>query len=255
MVDQVLLRHWTHRIEARGNPQEEDVVVFLNAMEEIIDDYADLYGEAMEEEVEEEATTVEPKEEEDVIDFSIDEDSHEYIEGPPVESDEDIEREDEDEDMSIYTWAGFKKEFNDKYFPKSWKEERIWEFMWLKQTDEMFQVLSGWDIDSYKEALHRDLTIERNLTRVKIIKSEEGSKGGKLGCAMTQPKDEGKCSRCKKKHPRKRCVVRCYGCGEEGHIGRNCQKNKGTPQVGYQGKIVCYNCGQLGHISRECLKR
>ena len=26
------------------------------------------------------------------------------------------------------------------------------------------QALSGWDIDSYKEALHQALTIERNLT-------------------------------------------------------------------------------------------
>ena len=103
--------------------------------------------------------------------------------------------------------------FNDKYFPRSWKEERIWEFMRLKQTDKMSmnqydnwftqlikyipmyetdegqkaqkfiaglqvnlqQVLSGWDINSYKEALHRALTIERNLTWVRIIKSEEGS--------------------------------------------------------------------------------
>ena len=101
--------------------------------------------------------------------------------------------------------------FNDKYFPRSWKKERIQEFMRLKQTNEISmnqydnrftqlikyvpmyetdegqeaqkfvaglrvnlqQVLSGWDIDSYKEALHRALTIERNLTRVRIIKSKE----------------------------------------------------------------------------------
>ena len=43
MVDQVMLTHWVHRIRARGNPQEEDVVVFLNAMEEIIDDVPPSY--------------------------------------------------------------------------------------------------------------------------------------------------------------------------------------------------------------------
>ncbi|XP_052197382.1 uncharacterized protein LOC127804547 [Diospyros lotus] len=165
------------------------------------------------------------------------------------------EREAEDEDVPMYTWAGFKEEFNAKYFPKSWKEERIWEFMRLRQTDEMSQVLSGWDIETYKEALYRALTIERNLTRAKIIKSEEESKGGKPGSSITQPRDDGKCPRCKRKHPGKRCVLRCYGCGEEGHIGRNCPKIKGTPQAGYQGKMVCYNCGQLGHISRDCSKR
>ena len=43
MVDQVLVIHWAHRIEARGNPQDEDIIVFLNAMEEIIDDVRPSY--------------------------------------------------------------------------------------------------------------------------------------------------------------------------------------------------------------------
>ena len=42
------------------------------------------------------------------------------------------ECEDEDEDVPIYTWAGFREMFNDKYFSRSWKEERILEFMRLK---------------------------------------------------------------------------------------------------------------------------
>ncbi|XP_052172234.1 uncharacterized protein LOC127788162 [Diospyros lotus] len=43
MVDQVLLLHWTNRIETRGNPQDEDMNVFLNAMEEITDDVPPSY--------------------------------------------------------------------------------------------------------------------------------------------------------------------------------------------------------------------
>ena len=35
------------------------------------------------------------------------------------------------------TWARFKEAFNTKYFPRSWKEEKTWEFMKLRQTDEM----------------------------------------------------------------------------------------------------------------------
>ena len=47
------------------------------------------------------------------------------------------ELEDEEENAPIYTWVGFKEMFTYKYFPRSWKKERIWEFMRLKQTDEM----------------------------------------------------------------------------------------------------------------------
>ena len=43
MVDQVLLTHWAHRIEARRNPQNEDIIVFLNIMEEIINDVPPSY--------------------------------------------------------------------------------------------------------------------------------------------------------------------------------------------------------------------
>ena len=43
MVDQVLLSHWANRIEAQGNPQDEDMNVFLLAMEEIIDDVPPSY--------------------------------------------------------------------------------------------------------------------------------------------------------------------------------------------------------------------
>ena len=45
--------------------------------------------------------------------------------------------EDKNEDALVYTWEGFKKMFNDKYFPRSLKEEQIWKFMRLKQIDEM----------------------------------------------------------------------------------------------------------------------
>ena len=52
--------------------------------------YVDLYVEAIEEEAQEDAATVEFKEEEeDVVDFNIDEESHED-KRPPAESNEDI---------------------------------------------------------------------------------------------------------------------------------------------------------------------
>lgn len=136
-------------------------------------------------------------------------------------------------------WKGFKEEINDKYFPRSWREERVWEFMWLKQIERRWQwhntirdsfnwakyvpmyeidegqkaqkfisglqvklqqALSTWAVDSYKEPLNRALIIERNLTWVRMIRTEERSKGSKTGNSSSQPKDEGKRPRCKKKH-------------------------------------------------------
>ena len=90
--------------------------------------------------------------------------------------------------------------------------------------------------------------------QLRMIRVEKGSKGSKNGNSMSQPKDEGKCPRYKKKHLGKRCFVKCYGY-DKCHIRRNCPKNKETPQVEYQGRIACYNYGQPGHISRECPKR
>ena len=35
------------------------------------------------------------------------------------------------------TWEAFKKAFDAKYFPLSWRQEKSWEFMNPKQTGEM----------------------------------------------------------------------------------------------------------------------
>ncbi|XP_061998945.1 uncharacterized protein LOC133716243 [Rosa rugosa] len=39
--------------------------------------------------------------------------------------------------------------------------------------------------------------------------------------------------------------VRCYNCGEQGHISRVCTKPRGR---------VCYSCGQTEHQARECTR-
>jgi len=167
------------------------------------------------------------------------------------------------------TWARFKEAFNAKYFPRSWKEEKTWEFMKLRQTDEMSvtqydvkftqliryvpmyetdewqkaqkfvgglkmglqQALSSWTMDTYNEALHRALITETNLLRVGLIRADEKKRDLK----GTEHQSGGK--NFKDSKPCPRC--------DKVHPGKNCS----------QGHITCFACGEKGHKEKDCPKR
>lgn len=37
--------------------------------------------------------------------------------------------------------------------------------------------------------------------------------------------------------------LKCYTCGQAGHMSRDCQNDR-----------LCYNCNETGHISKDCPK-
>ena len=205
-------------------------------------------------------------------------------------------QESEDDETPITVWEAFKKAFNAKYFPVSWRQEKSWEFMNLKQTGEMSvtqydtkfnqlikyvpmynadewqkaqkflsglrielqQALSTWTVDSYEEALNKALTTEKNLLRVRQIRSEEakGSTEQKSGNKNLQ--SSKRCPKCKKNHPGRKCLAgtsSCYSCGETGHMKSNCPKRKEAPSMKSPVKGVCFQCEQPGHFAKDCPKR
>ena len=46
---------------------------------------------------------------------------------------------------------------------------------------------------------------------------------------------------------KKGLTLKCYGCGETGHVKANC------PKQGIERQ--CYGCGEMGHLKKDCPKR
>jgi len=49
-------------------------------------------------------------------------------------------------------------------------------------------------------------------------------------------------------------VVKCWGCGEEGHCLWTCPKKAACPEQGkaQQRKLVCRECKEENHVTRNC---
>ncbi len=46
--------------------------------------------------------------------------------------------------------------------------------------------------------------------------------------------------------------VVCFGCGQRGHVRRECPVARHGGSSRARSNIQCYNCGRFGHMARDC---
>ncbi|XP_052204037.1 uncharacterized protein LOC127809313 [Diospyros lotus] len=116
---------------------------------------------------------------------------------------------------------------------------------------EIQQALSFVGPRTYAEVVFQAQTVESNHERMNSLRNESQNptdrkfdRGSNLGPRGKNFKKKENCPKCQKSHSGKPCKIetpKCYNCGANDHMIRECTKGR-----------VCYNCQRPGHVSKDC---
>nr|AJP76190.1 gag protein [Human immunodeficiency virus 1] len=110
-------------------------------------------------------------------------------------------------------------------------------------TDTLLVQNANPDCKTILKALGSGATLEEMMTACQGV-GGPGHKARVLAEAMSQANSNIMMQRSNFKGPRR--TVKCFNCGKEGHIARNCRAPR---------KKGCWKCGKEGHQMKDCTER
>nr|AIG15545.1 gag protein [Human immunodeficiency virus 1] len=134
------------------------------------------------------------------------------------------------------------RDYVDRFF-KTLRAEQATQDVKNWMTDTLLVQNANPDCKTILRALGPGATLEEMMTACQGV-GGPGHKARVLAEAMSQANSNIMMQRSNFKGPRR--IVKCFNCGKEGHIARNCRAPR---------KKGCWKCGKEGHQMKDCTER
>nr|AYN62483.1 gag protein [Human immunodeficiency virus 1]AYN62528.1 gag protein [Human immunodeficiency virus 1]AYN62555.1 gag protein [Human immunodeficiency virus 1]AYN62564.1 gag protein [Human immunodeficiency virus 1]WCI15158.1 gag protein [Human immunodeficiency virus 1] len=134
------------------------------------------------------------------------------------------------------------RDYVDRFF-KTLRAEQATQDVKNWMTDTLLVQNANPDCKTILRALGPGATLEEMMTACQGV-GGPGHKARVLAEAMSQANGNIMMQRSNFKGPKR--IVKCFNCGKEGHIARNCRAPR---------KKGCWKCGKEGHQMKDCTER
>nr|AAL05316.1 gag protein [Human immunodeficiency virus 1] len=134
------------------------------------------------------------------------------------------------------------RDYVDRFF-KTLRAEQATQDVKNWMTDTLLVQNANPDCKTILRALGPGATLEEMMTACQGV-GGPGHKARVLAEAMSQTHTNIMMQRSNFKGPKR--IVKCFNCGKEGHIARNCRAPR---------KKGCWKCGKEGHQMKDCTER